>query len=65
VSNAFVERLREHAEAARVRPAPAPSTAGAVNGRSGHVAFWQSPPARAAINRRVTGDVALAWRRTK
>jgi SAM-dependent methyltransferase len=66
----FVERLRDHA--ARVATLPpldslseggvaattaAPSAAPAV--APGQLAFWQSPVARAAINRRITGDPEL------
>jgi len=69
----FVERLREHA--ARERPqspvGPAITTgesapAGSIEDRSapgaqrGQLAFWQSPVARASINRRITGDPQTA-----
>ncbi len=63
-ANPFVERLRDHAASVRVRPgaeagAPdrGPQSARAV--RSNQLAFWQSPIARAAINRRITGDPEL------
>jgi SAM-dependent methyltransferase len=68
----FVERLRQHAVAARERPpvaavpaAPAEAVAGSAASPAPDVArdqlaFWQSPVARAAIHRRVTGDPELA-----
>jgi SAM-dependent methyltransferase len=63
-ANPFVERLRNHAVSVRVQPAAA-THAPARNGAPAHsvqpnqLAFWQSPVARAAINRRITGDPEL------
>lgn len=67
----FLERLAAHAQIARERlpEAPPPPFAPAaaaqsvpvqVRRRDDQLAFWQSPVARAAINRRVTGDSTLA-----
>ena len=68
----FVERLRDHASRAGVLPpVDAPGgEAAAADGFGGarppapavapnQLAFWQSPVARAAINRRITGDPEL------
>jgi SAM-dependent methyltransferase len=69
----FVERLRDHASRAGVLPPVDPaadaSTAPVGSGSEvrppvptvalGQLAFWQSPVARAAINRRITGDPEL------
>jgi SAM-dependent methyltransferase len=70
----FVERLRDHALRVGVRspveePAGGASAVGQGSGAQGEVhppavapnqlAFWQSPVARAAINRRITGDPEL------
>jgi SAM-dependent methyltransferase len=66
----FVERLREHAASVGAlprTPAPAPDAqsgkAQAVGMAPGvapnQLAFWQSPIARAIINRRITGDPEL------
>jgi SAM-dependent methyltransferase len=72
----FLERLEAHARAARQRPpdafspspppgapsglAAAPPAPAPLQSLGGQLAFWQSPVARAAINRRVTGSPALA-----
>jgi len=64
----FLERLEEHARTARERPREAPggfsaaaqSTPASIQRRGDQLAFWQNPVARAAINRRVTGDPALS-----
>jgi SAM-dependent methyltransferase len=68
----FLERLETHAQTARDR---APESASAalspqvasersllesIQRRDDQLAFWQSPVARAAVNRRVTGDPGLA-----
>jgi len=63
-SGPFVERLQEHAASLR-----APSVGAPHGGDSGpdpappvqapQLGFWQSPVARAAINRRITGDPEL------
>jgi SAM-dependent methyltransferase len=63
-ANPFIERLRDHAASVRALPpvsapaegrdpAPGPSV------QPQQLAFWQSPVARAAINRRITGDPEL------
>jgi hypothetical protein len=61
-SGAFVERLRRHAGLAQgaggteASPAvPAPTLV-----QRNQLAFWNSPVARACINRRITGDPQLA-----
>jgi SAM-dependent methyltransferase len=61
-SGPFAERLRGHAARARAQAAGAAAEPGASAGgvQRGQLAFWQSPIARAAINRRVTGDPQLA-----
>jgi SAM-dependent methyltransferase len=58
----FLERLRTHSQALRNRPiaTPPPPPPRAETGHLNHLAFWQSPVVRAAINRRVTGDATLA-----
>jgi SAM-dependent methyltransferase len=56
----FLERLKAHALAIRERPpvqAPRPAPARPA-ARVDHLAFWQSPVVREAINRRITGDPA-------
>jgi SAM-dependent methyltransferase len=69
----FVERLRDHASRAGVLPPVDPAadaSSAPVGSRSevrppapavapGQLAFWQSPVARAAINRRITGNPEL------
>jgi hypothetical protein len=61
-SGPFVERLRGHAARARRQaPGAAAEPSGSASGvQRGQLAFWQNPIARAAINRRVTGDAQLA-----
>jgi SAM-dependent methyltransferase len=58
----FLERLQAHAQAIRERPPVAPPrpVPAAAAPRPDQLAFWQSPVVRAAINRRITGDPALA-----
>ncbi|HST55744.1 MAG TPA: hypothetical protein VLJ42_07600 [Solirubrobacteraceae bacterium] len=56
-ANPLLERLRAHAVTVGARSAPAVVPA---HGAAVAVAFWQSPIARAAINRRITGDPELA-----
>ncbi len=58
----FLERLQAHAQAVRERPPVAPPRplAAPPAPRADQLAFWQSPVVRAAINRRVTGDPAVA-----
>jgi SAM-dependent methyltransferase len=58
----FLERLQAHAQAIRERPPVAPPrpAAPASAPRADQLAFWQSPVARAAINRRITGDPAVS-----
>jgi SAM-dependent methyltransferase len=58
----FLERLRAHAQAIRERPPVAPPRPAPtmIAPRPDQLAFWQSPIVRAAINRRVSGDPALA-----
>jgi SAM-dependent methyltransferase len=66
-SSPFIERLREHAAREHVVPyrlrdedvslQPAGFLAGVQRGQ---LAFWQSPIARASINRRITGDPQVA-----
>lgn len=71
-TNPFVDRLREHAARVGALPPtqvpgqtqtnPAPPAAGWTSApvvEKGQLAFWQSPVARAAINRRITGDPEL------
>jgi SAM-dependent methyltransferase len=63
-ANPFVERLRDHAASVRVRPAATLELAAerseiARAVQPQQLAFWQSPVARAAINRRITGDPEL------
>ncbi|HEY7961912.1 MAG TPA: methyltransferase domain-containing protein [Solirubrobacteraceae bacterium] len=69
-SSPFVERLRDHAASVgalsrSVPPAPAGVEAGASSPAPARavapsqLAFWQSPVARASINRRITGDPEL------
>ncbi len=59
----FVARLAEHAASLRPSPAaPAPGgrdPAPTQPSQAPALAFWQSPVARAAINRRITGDPEL------
>ncbi|HEV3071624.1 MAG TPA: methyltransferase domain-containing protein [Solirubrobacteraceae bacterium] len=64
----FVERLREHAASVGAPPrTPPPVPAGEQAGERtvapdvapNQLAFWQSPIARALINRRITGDPEL------
>jgi SAM-dependent methyltransferase len=58
----FLERLQAHAQAVRERPPmepPRPVVAPPAP-RPDQLAFWQSPVVRAAINRRITGDPAIA-----
>jgi SAM-dependent methyltransferase len=60
-ASAFVDRLRDHAASLRTAPGAAegdPPSARPAQTRA--LAFWQSPVARAAINRRITGDPELA-----
>jgi SAM-dependent methyltransferase len=64
ITDPFLARLEVHAHAIRERgpvdepaltaPQPAP-----IAIRGDQIAFWQSPVARAAINRRITGDPNL------
>jgi SAM-dependent methyltransferase len=58
----FLERLQAHAQAIRERPPVAPPrpAQAAPAARADQLAFWQSPVVRAAINRRITGDPAVA-----
>jgi SAM-dependent methyltransferase len=61
----FLERMREHAADARPRRLGASGDDGGADHRGPQVnrdqlAFWQSPVARASVNRRVTGDPGLA-----
>jgi SAM-dependent methyltransferase len=57
----FLERLQAHAQAIRERPPVAPPRPVAATApRPDQLAFWQSPIVRAAINRRVSGDPAVA-----
>jgi len=55
----FIERLKAHAQAMHDRPRVDPPGR-AVTRLRGQLAFWQNPAARAAINRRITGDPTLA-----
>jgi SAM-dependent methyltransferase len=58
----FLERLQAHAQAIRERPPVAPPRpiATAPAPRPDHLAFWQSPVVRGAINRRISGDGTVA-----
>jgi hypothetical protein len=60
----LLDRLRAHAAAIGTEPAPvAASSSGEPQPAAAPVpqlGFWQSPVARAAINRRITGDPELA-----
>jgi SAM-dependent methyltransferase len=58
----FLERLQAHASAIRERPPVAPPRpiSASPAPRPDQLAFWQSPVVRAAINRRITGDPAVA-----
>ena len=63
-ANPFVERLRDHAATVRMplataTQAPARGGVPAPSVQPNQLAFWQSPVARAAINRRITGDPEL------
>jgi SAM-dependent methyltransferase len=69
-SSPFVERLRDHAASVGALPRLTPQApAGAEGGEPSlplprsvarnQLAFWQSPVARAMINRRITGDPEL------
>jgi SAM-dependent methyltransferase len=63
-ANPFIERLRDHAATVRALPTVTPAatdreTAPAPTVQVQQLAFWQSPVARAAINRRITGDPEL------
>jgi SAM-dependent methyltransferase len=69
-ANPFVQRLRDHAASVGALPktaildpeqaaAPERVPAAAPRVQAGQLAFWQSPVARAAINRRITGDPEL------
>ncbi|HWY89546.1 MAG TPA: methyltransferase domain-containing protein [Solirubrobacteraceae bacterium] len=69
-ANPFIQRLRDHAASVGARPraaalgaeplaAPDPVPAAAARVQPDQLAFWQSPVARAAINRRITGDPEL------
>jgi SAM-dependent methyltransferase len=63
-ANPFVERLRDHAANVRALPSSAApptdrASAPVLPVQAHQLAFWQSPVARAAINRRITGDPEL------
>jgi SAM-dependent methyltransferase len=56
----LLERLREHARREQSIAAQRHSRQARTEAQRGQVAFWHSPVARAAINRRVTGDPEMA-----